>query len=437
MPRPNRRDFLKSSALAGAGFWISGSTASAKNRSANDKLNIAVIGCGGRGHGDLMGVAGENIVALCDVDERRAAQAFGKFPKAKKYRDYRRLLDRQKDIDAVVVATPDHHHTPASLMAMNLGKHVYCEKPLTHSVYEARVMRETAKRTGVATQMGIQGHALDGQRATGEFIQAGRLGPVRQVHIWTDRPGSFWRQAIERPAETPLVPDTLAWDLWLGPAPKRPYHAAYVPFKWRGWWDFGTGALGDMGCHCIDLAYWALKLDAPSSVAAESSGNYPETGPAWSIIRYQFAKRGELPSVELTWYDGGKKPPADLVPGQELAGNGLILVGDEGAMLCTDPYGAQYKLFPADEFADVKLPDPSLPRVGGGHHQEWIDACKGGPPARADFAYSGRLTEMVLLGNVALRLGQRIQWDAANLRVTNSSEAEPLIRREYRSGWDV
>lgn len=438
MSRMTRREFVASTALAGAAFCIAPRTARAARRSANDKLNIAVIGCGGRGAGNLSAVAEENIIALCDVDEDRAAGAFASFPQAKKYHDFRKLLEHEQNVDAVVIATPDHTHAPAAVMAMKLGKHVYCEKPLTHSIYEARRMRDAAREMKVATQMGIQGHAMDGQRRAGELLRAGAIGPVREVHAWTDRPGRFWPQPVDRPDDTPAVPDHLKWDLWLGPAPERPYHPAYAPFNWRGFWDFGTGALGDMACHVCDLAFWALELESPTTVEAESSEVHPESPPAWSIIHYDFPARGERPAVRLTWYDGGKKPSDELVGGQDLPDNGMILVGDAGTMFCTTPYGEEFTLLPEDKYADVEGPEPTIPRSPG-HHQEWLAACRGGPPALANFDYAAPMTEALLLGNVALRLGHKIEWDTAELKVTNApeAEAEPLIRRAYRAGWEL
>ena len=315
--RPNRRDFLKQTTLAGVGFWVAGGiTASAADpKSPNEKLNIAVIGCGGQGGGNLGAVSSENIVALCDVDEDRAKGGFNGHPKAKKYHDFRKMFDEmQKEIDAVVVSTPDHQHTIASVTAMKLGKHVYCEKPLTHDVYEARLMRETAAKMKVATQMGNQGMGSTGLRRTAEQIQGGVIGAVKEVHVWTNRP--IWPQGIDRPKDTPPVPKTLDWDLWLGTAPERPYSPAYVPFKWRGWWDFGTGALGDMACHTMNLAFLALKLGSPTSVEAESSKFNAETYQTWAKVRYEFPARGDMPPVTLTWYEGRRlSSPGGLVQG--------------------------------------------------------------------------------------------------------------------------
>ena len=443
--KSSRRDFLKETALTGLGFWVAGGVSRAAPKSANEKLNVAIIGAGGQGGGNLRNIdgLGENIVALCDVDENRAAGAFKQFEKAKKYNDFRKMLEEMRtSIDAVVVSTPDHTHAPASVMAMKLGKHVYCEKPLTHDVYEARVMRETAAKQKVATQMGTQGTASDGLRRAVEIVQAGVIGPVKEVHVWTNRPGNYWKQGIPRPQETPEVPKHLHWDLWLGPAPERPYHPIYVPFAWRGWWDFGTGALGDMGCHTANMAYMALKLGAPKMVEAESAKFTPgESYPTWAVVTYQFPARGELPPVKLIWYEGnrdGKQvlPPQDLFHGQRVPSSGSLLIGEKGILFSPDDYGARFVLLPEKQFQGVELPKGTLPRSPG-HHREWINACKGGPPAMSNFDYAGRLTEFILLGNVAIGVGQKIEWDAENLKATNCPEAERFIRRPYRKGWEL
>jgi predicted dehydrogenase len=317
---------------------------------------------------------------------------------------------------------------------MRRGKHVYCEKPLTYSVHEARLMRETAAEYKVATQMGNQGTESEGLRRGVDIVQAGALGAVREVHVWTNRP--VWPQGIDRPTETPPVPAHLHWDLWLGPAPERPYHPAYLPFNWRGWLDFGTGALGDMGCHTANLPFMALKLGLPQSVEAESSGINQETFPKWSIIRHEFPARGDLPPVKLTWYDGGQKPPPELLMGQDMPDGGCLLVGDQGTLYSPGDYGSSFALLPEDRFADYQAPDPTLPRSPG-HHQEWIRACKGGEPAMSNFDYAAPLTEMLLLGVVALRVGEKISWDAEQMKAINCPQADRYIRREYRQGWEL
>lgn len=429
---------LRRGALVGAAALCPTAGIAKRKRSPNEKLNIGVIGVDGRGGANMAACAqSENIVALCDVDETRLQKAAAAHPGAARYIDYRRLLEHP-GLDAVLVSTPDHTHAHPSLTAMDLGLHVYCEKPLTHSVWEARQVARMARRKRVVTQMGNQGHSNNGTRTVVEIVQAGVVGPIREAHCWTDRP--IWPQGIPRPPEGPPAPSTLHWDLWLGPAPARPYHEAYHPFAWRGWWDFGTGALGDMACHVMDTAYWALSLGAPESVTAESEPVLSESAPKWSVIRYLFPQRGELPPVRLTWYDGGKKPPRELAHGRELPENGTLLIGDRGTIFLPDPYGSSYVLLPEERFRGFEPPDPILPRSPG-HHAEWIAACKGGKDAAttpgSHFGYSGPLTEMVLLGNVALRTGEEIRWDARRLRARGCPAAEPYLRRRYRPGWEL
>ena len=405
----------------------------------SEKLNIAGIGVGGRGGSDIGAVSnGNNIVALCDVDEKQASGTFKKFPDAKVYKDFRRMLEKEeKNIDAVVVATPDHIHAVASMMAIKMGKHVYTEKPLTHSVYEARKLTAAARKYKVATQMGNQGRAGDGMRLICEWIWDGAIVDVREVHAWTNRP--IWPQGIGRPEDTPPVPATLDWDLWLGPAPERPYNPAYMPFKWRGWWDFGTGALGDMACHIIDAPFLALKLGYPTSVRAVSTEVNNETAPLASVIEYQFPARGGMPPVKLVWYDGELRPPlpADAKPGRRLGSRngGTLFVGDKGNLAC-GCYGRSPRLVPETMMKEYQRPAETLPRSVG-HHKEWIEACKGGKPAGSNFDYSGPLTETVLLGNLAIRSGKPLEWDGANMKVTNVPEANDYVRREYRKGWTL
>jgi len=434
-----RRRFLCTTSGVATGLLLPAHfvRAAAKPRrvSPNEKLNIAAVGAGGQAATDINGCAAENIVALCDVDQKRLEERGAKFPKAKLFRDYRKMLEEMKEIDAVTVSTPDHHHAHAAMMAMKLGKHVYCQKPLTHSIWEARMLRETAAKTKVVTQMGNQGHSYDSTRRIVELVQGGVLGEVREVHVWTDRP--IWPQGVERSKGTPAVPDHLDWDLWIGPAPMRPYHPDYAPFKWRGWWDFGTGAPGDMGCHNSDAAYWALKLDAPTSVEAESSGVNSETCPKWSIVRSQFPARGKMPPVTLTWYDGGKKPGRELADGIDLPLNGTIIIGSKARIVFHDWNPNGFRLLPEDKFKDFAGPAQTIQRAPDGPYREWIEACKGGPPCLSNFDYAGRLTEFVLLGNVALRVGKKIEWDAKKLRAKNCPEADPYIRREYRKGWEL
>jgi len=429
----NRRKFLKSSAVLAFPLILPRSV-----RGANEKLNVAGIGVGGKGEVDVNHCAGENIVALCDADEARAAVTIKKFPGAKVYRDFRKMLDEMgKGIDAVTVSTADHAHAVIAVRAMKLGKHVYCQKPLTRAIYESRVMMEVAREKKVATQMGNQGHANPQSRRLVELVQAGVLGAVKEVHVWTDRP--IWPQGMGRPKETPPVPATLDWDLWLGPAPERPYHPAYVPFKWRGFWDFGTGALGDMGCHNTDVAFWGLDLRDPVAAEATSSGSNEETAPAWSVVTLDFPSRGARGPVKFTWYDGGKKPPADLVKAKELPQNGAILVGDKDTLFVPGIWGAGKFVSgaKAEDFKDVPEKLPKHQDWERRHYQEWIEACKGGPPAYSNFDYAAPMTEALLVGNLAVRLGKRIEWDSTALKAKNAPEADPLIKPEYRKGWSL
>lgn len=402
---------------------------------ANERLNVAAIGVGGKGATDVTdaAAAGCNIVALCDVDDERAAETYAKFPDARRYKDFRVMLEKQRDIDAVIVSTPDHTHAVAAVMAMKLGKHVYCQKPLAHSIYEARVMAQVAAETGVATQMGNQAHAGEPIRRAVEAVRAGIIGRVREAHVWSNRP--IWPQGIGRPVETQSVPATLDWNLWLGPAPERPYHSAYVPFNWRGWWDFGTGALGDMGCHVMDMAWWALKLGQPTSIEAVSEGATSESLPKSSVITYEFPARGEQPPVKLVWYDGGKLPPDELFAGDDIEINGTILVGDKGTMHFHRSR-AKWVIKPASVLDGFQEPPRTIPRVKN-EDEEWVAACKGGPAALSNFSVSGPFTECVLLGNLAIRAGKKLRWNGEEMRAANAPEVDCFIRREYRKGWTL
>ena len=439
----SRRIFLMGTAVSAAGL-AAGAGSSRRPRprrvSPNEKLNIAGVGIGGRGRSVLKECAAENIVALCDVDEQYAGKAFAAYPQAKQYKDYRVMLEKQKDIDAVIVATPDHTHAIISMTAMKMGKHVYCEKPLTHTILEARKLSETAREMKVATQMGIQGHSHEGVRQICEWIWAGAIGRVSEVHIWTDRPKGWWPQGVDRPQDTPPVPPTLDWDLWLGPAPVRPYHPAYLPFKWRGWWDFGCGALGDMGCHLMDAPYWALDLGYPTSVEASATSVNAETAPLASMVHYHFPARADKPPVSLTWYDGGMLPPRpeELPDGQPMGNEngGVIFVGDKGKILASDENAQHPRLLPVTLANDFPPPAKTLPRSPG-HQQEWIAACKGGQPAGAHFDYAGPLTENVLLGNLAIRAGKKLNWDGQAMKCANVPEANDLVHCKYREGWTL
>ncbi len=414
----------------------------ARAASPNSKLNIAAVGVGGRGRGNIHECGSENIVALCDVDEQYAAKVFKEFPNAKRYKDYREMLDKQKDIDAVIVSTPDHLHAIVSMAAIKAGKHVYCEKPLTHTIYEARELTKAAREHKVVTQMGIQGHSMEGIRLVTEWINDGAIGTVREVHVWTDRPAGWWPQGVGRPADTPAAPDTLDWDLWLGPAPERPYHPAYCPFVWRGWWDFGCGALGDMACHLFDAPYSALDLGVPSSVEASSTPVNNETAPLASTIHYEFPAKGKRPAVKLTWYDGGIRPPRppQLEDGRPMGNKngGLLIVGDDGVIMGSDENVQAPCLLPASRMKDYQQPEKTIPRSKG-QHEEWVEACKANNPTAAlsNFDYSGPLTEVVLLGNLSIRSGQKIVWDAENLKCTNAPDANQFVHCEYRKGWSL
>jgi len=443
--RFSRRTLMRSSAAAVAMTVVSRHVLGGEGQTPpSDKLNIAVVGVGGRGADDIAGVKSQNIVALCDVDWERAGDTFRQYPNAKKYRDFREMLDKEeKNIDAVIVATPDHVHAVASMAAIKRGKHVYCEKPLTHSVYEARMLAEAAREHHVATQMGNQGQASEETRLICESIWDGAIGQVHEVHVWTDRPmrginDVYWPQGVDRPTDTPKVPETMNWDLWLGPAPYRPYHPAYVPFKWRGWWDFGTGALGDIGCHELDPVFRALKLGHPTSVESCCTQVNEETYPVASRVTYVFPAREGMDSVKVHWYDGGMKPPRpeELDEGLQWGTNGTLFVGDKGKML-------GHLLIPESRRKQYGKPPQRIPRSPG-HHAEWIAACKGGKPAGSNFDHAGLLAQVVLLGNVALRPALKekmtrvkLLWDGPNMTITNLPEANQYLRRSYREGWSL
>jgi predicted dehydrogenase len=459
-----RRQFLRGAALSATAFMVvPGSVLGLRGAtSPNGKLNLAGIGIGGQGAHDLGQMESENIVALCDVDKNYAGRIFKKYSKAQQFTDYRQMLDQMKDLDGVVVAT--HHHAFAAMEAIKRGKHVYCEKPLTHSVWEARHLAQAAHEAKVATQMGNQGQASEDTRRLCEFVWAGVIGDVHEAHIWTDRPSQglfneYWPQGVARPTDTPPVPATLDWDLWLGPAPLRPYHPVYLPFKWRGWWDFGTGALGDIGCHAMDPVFRALKLSAPLSVQAASTRVNEESYPLGSMVTYQFPARSAepqannchvkglsgaeaggvaMPPCKLVWYDGGLRPPRPdgLPDGQRMGDNGRLLIGEKGFILGNEVY-------PESLGKKANTIPKTIPRSAD-HYREWIAACKGGKAAGSNFDFAGPLAESVLLGNVALRVQLRddltlrkLLWDSAALKFTNLDEANRFIRNEYRAGWSL
>jgi predicted dehydrogenase len=389
-------------------------------KSPNEKLNIAIIGVAHQGRYNFDNVTSENIVALCDIDDNLLREAAGRYPMAATFNDYRKLLAR-KDIDAVVISTPDHTHAPATLAALETGRHVYCEKPLTRTVAEARKVTEAAKKYNRVTQMGTQIHAGSNYRRVVELVQSGAIGPVREVHCWVDK---IWAAQRERPTDTPPVPPNIHWDLWLGPVPYRPYHPAYMPANWRGWWAFGGGTLGDMGCHHMDLPYWALDLRHPQTVSAEGPPVHADSAPPWLIVKYTYPAHDTKPPVELTWYHGGKRPHYFAEEKVPKWGDGTLFVGEKG-MLIAD-YG-KYVLLPEKDFTGFTPPKPTIPDSIG-HHAEWIQACKTGGTTTCRFDYSGVLTEAVLLGNVAYRVGKRLEWDATNLKTKNSPEADALIQ---------
>ena len=426
-----RRDFLQitgaSAGLLATGVWSE--LAAQESASPNAKLNIACIGTANRAAANVNGVKGEIIVAICDVDKNYLDRAAQQFPEARTYVDYREMLDKEADkIDAVVVGTPDHHHAPATIRAIRAGKHVYCEKPLTHTVEESRIIAEAAKKHGVATQLGTQIHAENNYRRVVEIVQSGAIGEIGEVHVWV---GKGWGGG-DRPEGSQEPPETLSWDLWLGPAPKRPFWPGrYHPAQWRRWWDFGQGTLGDMACHYMDLPFWALQLRHPTSCEAEGPEVHPETCPMGLIVRYEFPAREGMPPVKLTWYDGNLTPRE--VAGERVPGSGVMFVGSEGKMYAN--YGS-YRLFPKEKFANFEPPAQTIP-ASIGHHAEWIKACKDGSPTTCNFDYSGALTEAVLLGNVAYRVGQKLDWDAKTLKATNCPEADKLISKVYRPGWEV
>jgi predicted dehydrogenase len=454
----SRRQLLVSSGIATASLSIVPRSVLGRGLvPPSDKVNIAIIGTGGQGIVNIKALFGQpdaRVIAIADPNEesdysrfyyggtagrgpalrliQQHREATGENGECAAYLDYREMLDKEKDADAVLVATPDHVHAVATMAAINLGKHVYCEKPLTHTVYEARKLTEAAREAGVATQMGNQGHSGEGIRQTCEWIWDGAIGPVREVHAWTGASG--WAEG-DRPTETPPVPETFDWDLWLGPIPYRPYHPAYAPYNWRGWWAFGTGSIGDMACHNIDPAFWALKLGHPTTVEAIDAEIHPEIVPAESTVHYEFPAREDLPPVTLTWYDGRRRPtrPEGMGANEQLEGNGIIFVGEKGSILCGG-WGGAPRLLPSSLAESYRAPSPTLPRSDG-HHRDWLDACKGDALPSSNFNYAGPLTEVVLLGNVAQRSKGKLEWDGRHMTVTNNAEANQFVQATYRGGW--
>lgn len=448
----SRREFMGRSAAAAAGLMIvprhvlggRGYTAP------SDTLNIGCIGVGGKGSSDIRSCSGENIVALCDVDDTQMARFLksdhstpeqkAMYDKAGKYRDFRVMLEEEKSIDAVTVSPPDHTHAVAAMTAMKMGKHAFVQKPLTHTIKEARILAQTAKQMNVVTQMGNQGHAGEGGRLVNEWIWDGAIGDVHEVHCFTNRP--IWPQGIEAPKEIPSVPSTLDWNAWLGPARFRPYHPAYHPFKWRGFWDFGTGALGDMGAHILDHPFWALKLGHPTTVQASSTPYTKDSCPLAEIVTYEFPQRGEMPPVTLKWFDGGMMPPRPegLEAGRMMgdSGGGGIFYGSK-AMLMFSTYGNNPRIVPEAKMKEYQRPEKTIPRSPG-IHLEWIEAIKAGKKSTTDFSYSGLLTEVMLLGNVAVRAQEhktKLEWDGEKMEFTNLPEANQYLHFEYRTGWSL
>ena len=450
--RITRRAFLKATAAAGTGLVIAPAHA-ARTFEANEAIDMGFIGTGGMGGGNLghisrlkteKGAPLVKVVGLCDVDRGRLDASAKDHPDAKTYVDYRQMLtEMTKQLDAVMVSTPDHTHYPASAMAIKMGIAVSTEKPLTHSIWEARQLGILAKKHNVVTQHDHEGHAGEGLRKGVEWIKSGVLGTVKEVHIFTDRP--IWPQGIAQRPPTEPVPAKLEWDLWIGAAPYRDYHRHLHPFQWRGWWDFGSGALGDMGCHFFDLAFWAMDLGEglkvsdkdPIVISAEHEGNSKETYPKWSIVTLKFPARGTLPPVTVKWYDGGKlpTPPEEFGQGRKFPRNGSMFIGDKEKMLVYDTGGC--RLLPESKMKDFKQPAPFLPRPGD-HKKEWLLAVRGEGKASSNFTdYGGPLAEVVLLGNLAIAAGKTVEWDAVNLKAKDTPEVDTIIRREYRKGWEV
>jgi len=450
--RFNRRRFLQTTAVGTAALAVP-NLVSAQNP--NSKLNVAFIGVGGRGAGNLQSVVSfadvpVNVVALCDVNARTLAQQAERFPQARTYQDFRKLYDdKTSDIDAVVISTTEHTHAYATMPALREKKHVYCEKPLTLNVKEARIVTQAAAESGVVTQMGTQIHASSNYRRVVELIQSGAIGPVREAHVWVSRAWGLQSEEeakangdivsiSERPAEAQTPPDYLDWDLWLGPAPARPYHEVYFPGpKWYRWWDFGNGTMSDLGSHWNDLPFWALELDAPKTIEAFGPPPHPEIAPASMSAIYEYGPRagarGPLPAVTLGWYQGTHKPKIWQDKGIPQWGSGVVFIGDDGMLLAD--YG-KHVLLPEAKFADYQRPEPFIADVPG-HHEEWLLACAGGTPTSSPFSYAGPLTEANHLGNVAYRAGQKLEWNAAEMKITNAPEAERFLGREPRAGWTL
>jgi len=440
-----RRDFLRATATAAA-FTIlpSRMRGGVRQLGPNDKLNIAGIGVGGMGRENLRNLVSENIVALCDVDPGYAAGTITDHPDAELYVDYREMLEKRKDIDAVLIATPDHTHAVIAMAAIRAGKHVYCQKPLCHDIFEARMLARAARESSVCTQMGIQGHSSESFRLICEWLQAGAIGEVLEVDAYCSLTYYPWGHAwwsskwSRQPTDTPPLPDKLNWDLWLGPARERAYHPAYHPMVWRCWWNFGNGMMGDRGAHTLDSVVSALKLGPPLSVEATSSDLNPDTHPVSAIITFRFPARGSLPPVKLTWYEGTRAPrPVELEPNRSMPEEGgIIFKGSKGALMA-GVYGDGARLIPETRMQEFIQPAKTLPRLTGTHEQNWVNAIKAGQKAGANFEYAGPLTELCLLGNIAKRIDGLIEWNAADMAISNHPEANQYVRTEYRKGWSL
>lgn len=463
--RTTRRTFMGQSAAIGAGFWI-GTQSIGRGATALESLSAACVGVGGKGSSDTshIGELGVKIVGLCDVDRDTLTKKAREFPDAAQFQDFREMLDKLGDkVDIVTVSTPDHTHAAAAIKAMKMKKHVYCQKPLTWSIREARMMQEVAKEMGVVTQMGNQGTSENGLREAVEVIRAGTIGDVKEVHVWTNRP--IWPQGTGRPAGEDPIPEALNWDAWIGPAPMRPFkQGVYHAFAWRGWVDFGTGALGDMACHTTNMPVMALELWDPIAVTAVKNSGLVEneTYPSSSTLKFEFPKRNNLVACDFYWYDGGNLPNDELLSklpksfqekialqkaGGKERTSGAVVVGSKGILFSPDDYGARYFLLPEDDFKEFKAPEQTLPRIpfkgGTDERQKWefIHSITGDytPGTMSNFGYAGHLTETILVGNLALRVGegQRIEWDAKNLQSTNVPEVNKFVQREYREGWTL
>jgi len=457
-PTSNRRDFLKTGIVLGAGFWIAGRAGAGETvptTSPTQKLNFACIGVGGKGDSDSNHIAQHgNIAAICDIDDKTLAKKalLPAFFNAKRFNDFREMLEHMGDkIDAVSVSIPDHNHAVAAMAAIRLGKHVYCQKPMTHNIAEARALRDAAQKYNVVTQMGNQGTAGDEFRRGAEILMAQKLGPVREVHVWTNRP--IWPQApaiTARPTDTPVCPAHIHWDNFLGPAPERPYNPCYLPFKWRGWWDFGTGALGDMGCHTVNLPFLGLKLEYPTSVKGEAGDLNPETYPSWAKVEYEFPERGDMPALKLVWWEGHKGGKTRNIPSHEvthdfdLPESGSLMIGEDGMMMSISDYGdAQRLIFNSDSKGYGGPPEETLPRLHNksldeAQKAEWVAAIQGQGKTMSNFNHASKLTETILLGNVAIREEKKkLEWDGPNMKFTNDEGANKWLSYKYREGYEL